>query len=155
MGTELFLKGMWLCQFDDCRKVAHSDYVAEATRRNYAQGLRNLGHDLLKIIGELRLVGNYINSPSVLTFLARIEAIVRNFYFPLYAADKHSREWANSRYPKRFYNDSNASGRADAFQSYPEQRLIVRLFEPIEAELDKIWLLRNGLLIRGAQGVAD
>src|SRR5437016_4784234 len=32
MGTEIFLKGMWLCQFADCRQLNHSSYVDEATR---------------------------------------------------------------------------------------------------------------------------
>lgn len=154
MGTEIFLKGMWLCQFKECRSVAHLDYVSPTARKNRADGLRDLGHDLLRIIEQLRLVKEYEAAPGVLQFLVRVEAVIRQYYFPLYEADKKSREWANSRYPKRFYNDSTKIGKADAFQSYPQQRLIIGLFEPMESHLDKMWSLRAGLL-RQKRGGSD
>jgi hypothetical protein len=145
MGTEIFLKGMWLCQFEDCRSVAHSDYVSSTVRKNRSEGLRDLGHDLLRMIQQLRSVKEYQAAPDVLQFLVRVEAVIRQFYFPLYEADKKSREWANSRYPKRFYNDRRKIGKADAFRSYPQQRLIVGLFEPMKHHLDTMWSLRAKL----------
>lgn len=145
MGTEIFLKGMWLSQFEECRKLAHADYATPAARQRYSKSLHSLGHDLLKILGQLRLVTEYQLNPDALQFLTRVEAIIRRYYFPLYAADKKSREWANSRYPKRFYNDAAQVGKADALQSYPQQRLVVGLFMPMERHLDKMWSLRAGL----------
>lgn len=56
MATEIFLKGMWLYQYPDCRTIKDSSYVDPDARNNYLQrlGRRGLGHDLLKIIEVVR-----------------------------------------------------------------------------------------------------
>lgn len=150
MGTEIFLKGMWLCQFDDCRALAHHGYMDAAKRFTYADRLKKeLGHDLLKIIAANRQLPKYHANADVTRFLKIVEGIVRRFYFPLYAADKQGRHWAHSRYPKRFYKDSAKEGHADSFQSYPQQWAIVQLFEPMEKYIDRLWKLRAGLVARG------
>lgn len=146
MGTEIFLKGMWLCQFEECRKVAHTDFVEQTTRSNYSRHLRGLGHDLLKIIAEIRKINEYANNPASLRFLTRVEAVIRRHYFPLYASDARASEWPHSRYPKRFYNDTTKVGNADAYQSYPQQRLVIEMFEPMTRHIDRLWSLRTGLL---------
>jgi len=69
MGTEIFLKGMWLCQFDEFRLLASDSYVEEITRDHYMNllgrrklsGHDRLGHDLLKIINILRKVPRYLD----------------------------------------------------------------------------------------------
>ena len=33
MGTEIFLKGMWLCQFEECRKLKHCGHIGGAYRK--------------------------------------------------------------------------------------------------------------------------
>jgi hypothetical protein len=146
MGAEIFLKGMWLCQFPACRRVAHKSYAGKSARARYGKSLRGLGHDLLKNVAELRKVRQYRADPTSLLFLNRVEAIIREFYFPLYVADQRGSEWANSRYPKRFYDDSTKVGHADALKSYPQQWLVVALFEPVDQHMEKIWQLRPRLL---------
>jgi len=148
MGTEIFLKGMWLCQFEECREIAHTDYVERVSRTSYSKRLKELGHDLIKIIAEIRQVKTYKDNPASLKFLGRVEAVIRKHYFPLYAADARASEWAHSRYPKRFYNDNAKSGHADAFQSYPQQQFVIELFAPMERHVDRLWALRSGLLAR-------
>ena len=71
-------------------------------------------------------------------FLKRIEAVIRDCYYPLYEAER-STEWAQSRYPKRFYNDCTKEGMADAYISLPQQWLISRLFGPMKVHVDKLW----------------
>lgn len=150
MGTEIFLKGMWLCQFDDCRDLAQHGYIDQARRMECAKRLTNeLGHDLLKIIAANRQLPKYQADATVTRFLKIVEGIVRRDYFPLYVADKKGSHWAHSRYPKRFYNDSTKEGHADSFQSYPQQWAIVQLFKPMEKHIDRLWQLRAGLIARG------
>lgn len=147
MGTEIFLKGMWLCQFADCRALADHGYMDAATRRGYIERLKNeLGHDLLKGIAANRQIPRYQADRAVMRFLKIVEGIVRRFYFPLYQADKRGHHWAHSRYPKRFYKDSAKEGRADALHSYSPQWAIVKLFEPMEKHVDHLWQLRAGLV---------
>ena len=146
MGTEIFLKGMWLCQFEECRSLGDRAYIDAAKRRHYIERLKNeLGHDLLRCIAANRQITQYQDEADIMRFLKIVEGIVRRFYFPLYEADKRGRHWAHSRYPKRFYKDSAQEGRADAFQSYPQQWMIVELFEPMEKRIDRLWQLRAGL----------
>jgi hypothetical protein len=146
MGAEVFLKGMWLCQFPACRRVAHNSYAGKPARVRYGKSLKILGHDLLKIVGALREVRKYRDDPSSLCFLNRVEAIIRRYYSPLYAADQRGSEWATSRYPKRFYRDGAGIGRADAMQSFPQQWMVVALFEAMDQYLDGLWQLRAHLL---------
>jgi len=71
MGTEIFLKGMWLCQFEECRNVGHSIYVEPAAPLKHSKLLKWLGHDLIKIIAQLRLIQTYQNNPGSIRFLNR------------------------------------------------------------------------------------
>jgi hypothetical protein len=144
-GTELFLKGMWLCRFPACRRVARNSYVSEPFRRRINRQLRNQNHDLLKLISLLKRVARYRADPATLRFLHRVSTIVRQFYLPI---DKANRawSWAAARYPIRLYNDQARTGRANALQSFPDQRLVIDLFGPMERHLDELWQLRPGLL---------
>ncbi len=54
MGTEVFLKGLWLCQFDECRLLKDDYYISPPVRQRLAHGLKDLGHDLLAVIAALR-----------------------------------------------------------------------------------------------------
>ena len=144
-GTELFLKGMWLCRFPSCRRVAQGSYANEAVRRRFDQRLREQGHDLLKLIARLKRVSRYRSDPTTMRFLHRISAIIRRFYFPLYQADR-IRSWAAARYPKRFYDDKKKVGRANALVSFPDQRLVLALFAPMPRHLEGLWQLRQGLI---------
>lgn len=144
MGTEIFLKGMWLCQFADCRQLNHSSYVDEAKRNKYRESLRNLTHDLLRIIDALGQIPQYACSESAMRFLHLVEELIRAFYFPPYEADQRSR-WTDSRYPKRVYDDVTRQARAESCQSFPRAEWIERIFRTMEADADRIWQLRAGL----------
>ena len=146
-GAELFFKGMWLCRFPACRRVAQKGYLNIRTRRKHDNLLRGLGHDLIGLIKANRRILAYRRDPVSLAFLKRVEALVRCFYYPLVDADKKS-GWAVARYPKRFYNDSSRQGYADGLISLPQQRLVLQLFEPMESHLDRLWQLRRGLIER-------
>lgn len=47
-GCELFLKGMWLCKFDECRNIKHNMYVEIQTRKKFNNDLKNWAIILLK-----------------------------------------------------------------------------------------------------------
>jgi hypothetical protein len=146
MATEIFLKGMWLCQFEDCRTLTHSSYIDHKTRENYLTqlGPKGLGHDLIKIVNEVRKIPEYAKNAPTLKFLDLIERTVRYYYFPPYRADR-ARNWAYARYPKRVYNDVTRQSRAESFKSYPHAKWIARLFRGMEADADRIWSLRADL----------
>ena len=144
MGTEIFLKGMWLCQFAECRSLPQRGFLSPDVRERHGKALKNLGHDLLKIIDALRAIPQYQQDATTTAFLTRVVGIIHEYYFPLYAADKAP--WAASRYPKRFYDDAGKIGAADAFKSYPQQWLVVRLFEPMKAHIDRMWRITPGLI---------
>lgn len=142
-GTELFLKGMFLCRYPACRRVAQNAYVSMAARQRISRKLRGLSHDLLRVIARLKRAGKYRDDAKTMQFLRRISAIIRLDYYPLHVT--HGR-WADARYPKRFYDDLTQEGHADALQSYPEQRVLLALFEPMERHIDQLWNLRCDLL---------
>jgi len=146
MATEIFLKGMWLCQFEECRKLTSSSYIDHETRGKYLKqlGSNGLGHDLIKIVEEVRKIREYANSAATLKFLDLIERILRRYYFPPYQADKRSR-WADARYPKRVYNDVTQQSEGENFQSYPPAKWLAKLFREMEGNADRIWSLRVGL----------
>lgn len=150
MGTEIFLKGMWLCQHEDCRILADDSYIEPAERREYHQqlGSKGLGHDLIRIIDAIRNISKYRNDPPTMRFLKIVEGVVRKFYFPLYAADRRELRWAHSRYPKRFYDDRVHKGFADNLRRYPQQSMIARIFRESADRIDKIWKLRAELSAR-------
>ena len=143
MGTELFLKGMWLCQYADCRHLDHFDHLSPSRRQEISKALKGLGHDLFGLIGAIRMISEYQSFPPSLRFLEIVEGVTRFFYYPVWkTAD---RDWASSRYPKRFYDDAQSKGGSDALKSYPEHWLIVKLFRDAENSIDHLWGLRRGL----------
>jgi hypothetical protein len=146
MATEIFLKGMWLCQFDECRVLMHSSYIDQPTRTKRLGGLgpKGLGHDLIKIVNEVRKIPEYAKEAASLEFLDLIERILRRYYFPPYRADRRTR-WADARYPKRVYDDHARKSQAESFTSYPCANWIVRLFRKMELDVDRIWSLRASL----------
>lgn len=145
-GAEVFLKGMWLCRFPACRRVAHTSYVRPSLRQSIDARLRRQGHDLLKLVGRLKRVKRYRDDPKSMQFLFRISTIVRLYYFPIYKSGRGS--WATARYPKRFYHDLGKKGHADGFNSYPDHRLVYALFFAMSQHLDQLWRLRRGLIKR-------
>lgn len=146
MGAEIFLKGMMLCRFEKCRGVAYNTYVQPRVRRAYFKRVKTYGHDLMKIMRHLRRIGPYRQDTVARQFLRRVEAVVRYYYHPLYAADRGS--WTAARYPKRFYDDQARTAGADAYQSYPDQRLVLRLFSNMERYLDDRWQITRELARR-------
>jgi hypothetical protein len=150
MGTEIFLKGMWLCQHEDCRLLADDSYIEPAKRQEYHRqlGSQGLGHDLIGIIDAIRSISQYRHDPPTMRFLKIVEGVVRRFYFPLYAADRRELRWAHSRYPKRFYDDRAQKGFADSFQRYPQQLMIARIFRESAGRIDNVWKLRAELSAR-------
>ena len=145
LGSEIFLKGLWLGQFEECRRITHFSYVDQSVRMRYAVRLKKeLGHDLLRILTLVRQAECYQRDPEIVRFLKIVEGIVRRYYFPLYKADKVSSQWAHSRYPKRFYDDAEKQASAAAFQSHPPQWLIVKLFASVERHIEKLWASCNG-----------
>lgn len=146
MGAETFLKGMLLCRFTQCRRVAQNSYVNPATRQRYLRRLKNYGHDLLKLIRHLRRISPYRCDDTARKFLRRVEAITRCYYHPLYEADRGS--WAAARYPKRFYDDHAHTAGADAMKSFPQQSSVLRLFRDMDRHLDEHWQITCGLAKR-------
>jgi len=144
-GAEIFLKGMWLCRFPACRRVAHNFYVNPKLRAAFNKRLRDLGHDLIGIIRVLKRVKKYRTDPRTMLFLNRVTKIIRYFYYPLYQADRLGL-WAAARYPKRFYDDQACVATADALPSFPDQRFIISLFEPMAHHLDNLWALRRSVI---------
>jgi hypothetical protein len=143
MGAEIFLKGMWLCQFPECRALSYSSYINSGKRQKYLKklGSKGLSHDLLKIIDKVLRIPEYRRRPSIMRFLKLVERIVRRYYFPPYDADKRTR-WADTRYPKRVYEDVVHVSSAEGLTSYPQARWIETLFRQMEEDVDHLWQLR-------------
>src|SRR6266568_4358181 len=59
IATEIFLKGMWLCQYADCRELTASSYMEPSKRESYSEVLKNLGHDLLAVLDKVRGISEY------------------------------------------------------------------------------------------------
>jgi hypothetical protein len=139
MATEIFLKGVWLCQYAECRALNDSSYVDPAARDKFQGKLsKGLGHDLLQIIRALQNIPEYQADASTMRFLDLVERIIRRFYYPPYKADEDSR-WANSRYPKRVYDDNAQHAHAENLQSYPRAEWFETLFKNMERALDRFW----------------
>jgi hypothetical protein len=144
-ATEIFLKGMWLCHYADCRALTDSSYMEQGTRQDYSEILKELGHDLLAILDKVRGIPEYHRALRITRFLDLVERIVRLYYFPPYEADKKTR-WADARYPKRVYDDSAQKSAAESFQSYPRAQWIEKLFQQGERDVDDLWQLRAKLM---------
>ena len=139
MAAEIFLKGMWLCQYSECRALNDSSYLDQAARNKYREELgKDLSHDLLNIIGLLRKIPEYQTDVSTMRFLDLVDRVIRRFYYPPYEADKRSR-WADTRYPKRVYDDRARDAHAETFQSYPRAEWIETLFRQMQIDVSRIW----------------
>lgn len=139
LGCEYFLKGIWLCQFAECRHISWDDYIEPQIRKKHFNDLKEQGHDLIKLIDALREIEPYKNDQYMNRFFKIIEGVIRSYYFPLYDATKNSGEWAKSRYPIRFYKDPQKTAKADNLKNFPEQRPIQRLFEETQDHLVNLW----------------
>lgn len=147
-GTEIFLKGMWLCSYEDCRLLGHNSYIGPGRREEVFKELRNkLGHNLLQIIELLRGIHEYQRDETSSDFLKAIRALVCRDYFPAFQADARGSEWASARYPKRFYNDEAGQAGADSFSQYPPQPFVERLFREAQQRVDDLWGLHAGLAV--------
>lgn len=142
-GSELFLKGMWLCKFPECRSVKCGDYIEPKKRKEISEQLKKLGHNLLTTIEEVQKIPEYQDDPLISKFLKRLQALIRTDYFPLYTPTSKSWTWASSRYPIRFYDDPAKEGKSDALKSYPQQWLVRRLFDPIRKQVDNLWKITS------------
>ena len=144
-AIEIFLKGMWLCQYADCRGLTDSSYIEQDKRQNYSEDLKELGHDLLAILDKVREIPEYQRTSGITRFLDLVERIIRAFYFPPYDADERTR-WADCRYPKRVYDDDEQKGAAESLQRYPRAKWVEKLFRQAEQALDDVWHLRAKLI---------
>lgn len=151
MGSEIFLKGMWLCQFPECRSLAHTGFVDPETRARHRNELKELGHDLLKIVSKLSEVPKYAGDTESVRFLNHLKGIIHRYYFPVHSAT--SPDWASARYPKRFYRVDSRHGTADAVMEFPGNRLVFRLFNSVFKHIDgHLWKLTTGLMEKGMVG---
>jgi hypothetical protein len=150
-GTEIFLKGMWLCRHEDCRLVDSSSYVAPARRGEILSELRSrFNHNLLKLVEALQALPKYRDDDSLPAFLRAVGALVRRDYFPAYKPSK-DKEWAFARYPKRFYDEQHTKGAADSYNAYSSPPpFIERLFRNAEERVEDLWGLRAGLAAKRA-----
>jgi hypothetical protein len=138
IGTEIFLKGMWLYQHKECRKLKSDSYVTLDVRNKYLEEIKNISpkHNLLKIISKVEEIETYQRDESVKHFLKILTGIIKNYYAPFFANDS---AWANERYPRRFYNDLKKISKKDALKVFPEHILISRLFTENAERIRKLW----------------
>jgi hypothetical protein len=146
-AVESFLKGMYLCRFAECRQIASSGYIRPLRRLYPLKAIKKFGHHLPNLIKALKRVKAYRTDAACMRFLNILDGLVRRFYYPAHAADENH-GWATARYPKRFYNDQTKQGSADGYRSFPQQALVIRLFQGMNHYLDKKWNLRHGLIER-------
>jgi hypothetical protein len=138
MGAEIFLKGMWLYQQKECRKIRANSYVAPERREYFLGELKNISrtHNLLEIIGHVQSIGVYSQDDQIRNFLKIVVGISKKYYLPV---TQGKSPWSDERYPKRFYDDSSKIGGADALQTYPEHWPIARLFAEAAARIEFVW----------------
>ena len=142
MGAEIFLKGMWLYQHEECRKMQSDTYITKERRDHYSKKLRNLSkeHNLLKLTRRVQAIEAYSQDAALLRFLKALGGISKKFYLPV---TNSQYRWADERYPKRFYKDSLRRAEADSFKSYPDHWLISRLFAEAAERLEFIWTVQT------------
>jgi hypothetical protein len=138
MGAEIFLKGMWLYQHEECRSVHEKTYVAPQRREYFGKELKGISrtHDLLEIIGHVKSIAVYSQNERLSLFLKIVAGISKKFYQPV---TQSKSPWADERYPKRFYGDSSKVGHADAHRTYPEHWPIARLFAEAADQIEFVW----------------
>jgi hypothetical protein len=138
VGTEIFLKGMWLYQHKECRKLKSDSYVAQNIRDKYLDEIKNISpkHNLLKIISKVEEIETYQRDESVKRFLKILTGIIKTYYAPLFVNDS---AWANERYPRRFYNDLKQISKKEALKEFPEYIFISRMFTENAEQIRKLW----------------
>jgi len=141
MGAEVFLKGMWLYQHDECRNLKSDTYTTQERREYFLEESKNLSrnHDLLEIIRHVESIAAYKQDAWLTRFLKIVGGISKTYYLPV---TNSKNRWADERYPKRFYNDVSRRSAADAHRSYPEHWPISRLFAEAGARLESLWKTR-------------
>lgn len=144
-AAESFLKGMYLCRYPECRRIASTGYIRPERRLKYFKVVKGFGHHLPNLIKANKRIKVYRTDAECMRFLNILDALVRRFYYPLRAAEE-SYGWASARYPKRFYNEQTKHGAADGYKSFPEQEFVALLFKRMERYLDNKWNLRRGLI---------
>ena len=144
MGAEVFLKGMWLYQHQECRNCKWDTYIAPEVRNSFLAKIKGISktHDLLEMIRQVGAIDAYSQDAHLSRFLRILSGVAKEFYLPV--TDGNWR-WADERYPKRFYNDSSKVGRADAYKSYPEHGPIARLFVDAADRIEFVWRTKGEL----------
>ena len=118
MGTEVFLKGMWLYQFKECRDLNDRSYVSIETRHKYLRDIKNISkaHDLIEIIQHVTKIACYSEDTQLSQFLKIVTGICQEYYLPV---TDSKMPWADERYPKRFYDDSSKAAGAELDEILP------------------------------------
>lgn len=147
-GTEIFLKGMYLCRYEDCRLFDHCSYICALRRDEIVDELKStkLGHNLLKCVAELEQISEYRTDQVITRFLRALSALIRRDYFPAFRPES-DKQWSIARYPKRFYNDKTETAAAESYQRYSDAppSFVERLFREAEQRVNEVWELRSGL----------
>jgi hypothetical protein len=156
MAAEIFLKGMWLCKFPDCRRLNDRSYVDWRRRVEIFRqlGSKELGHDLVKIIDEIRKIPKYNKNAGSVRFLALVEKTIRYYYLPLSQGAKRD-EWTANRYLKRFYDDEAGRSRATFLESFPPAGWIEKLFKKMEQRAIRLWKLHRHLSKRHGEATQE
>lgn len=141
-GAELFLKGMWLCRYDDCRQTPAKHYVPLLRRKELTAEMKSLGHDVFKMVDRLEQCSEYSSDPQSLRFLSVVRGIAGRYYYPLFG----NADWASYRYPTRFYNDQKSEAVANLVTSFPHQWAVRRSFAMQSHHLDTRWRLTETLM---------
>ncbi|WP_438480225.1 hypothetical protein [Oleiharenicola lentus] len=136
MGTEFFLKGMWLLQFAELRPFRSNLYLAPNARSEINAKLKALSHDILDIASEVGEIPEYATDEESKKFLRIITGVFKFYYYPLHGRASH---WAHARYPKKFYMDRIAQAVPDSWRKYPYQWTLLRLFRQAENRVYQIW----------------
>jgi hypothetical protein len=149
-GAEMFLKGMWLYHYEDCRLLSSASYVKPADRKKYLDEIKIALHDLIRIIKALQTIEEYQTDLVCAEFLKVLDALIRRDYFPLFEADAKGNEWAFARYPARFYDDATKRAGAHGLFQYSPQHFIERLFWTAYNRVPQLWALRAGPPVKEA-----
>lgn len=148
MGCEQFLKGMWLAKKLTDEDVKFGAYTDVSIRNKINKTLKNEigGHNLLTLLDTVHQIDEYKEDGSINTFLVRLNALIRDFYFPLYEPCDRSFSWAYSRYPVAFYDSAQKKRETLGFCELPPQTVIKKLFKPIPDKIDKLWKITEYLI---------
>ena len=148
MACEQFLKGMWLAKQLTDEGIKFGVYTDVSIRIKINKMLKKKtgGHDLLTLLDTVHQIDEYKSNPDINTFLVRLNALIRDFYFPPYKPCDESASWAFSRYPVAFYDSAQKECKPEEYLSLPKQDWIKKLFEPIPDKIDKLWKLTESVI---------